>query len=463
MLPLAAASAASEAAAEPAPAAAALHRNVRAGFLHIARAAHGAVILHVAVNLVRHVVIDGHVVDLADRQCNAVDAGLHRVLRVVVGDDVHAAIVRDDDALAVGIHPDIVRVAAAPVDAAERFAAIGRLPEAAIGHQHLIRIGRRHGEADVIAGAADERALPVDDRPVFAAVIGAPDGALVGGLDEGVDPFRILRRDGDVDLADRRFGQAVALHAMPCCAGIVGDRDARAFAAAEHAPAVHHDFPGSRDQRVGVGGVHAEAGAAGIGVDEQRAGPGLAAVGGLENTALLLRAGEAAGGAHVDDIGIGGVHDDAADAAGFVEAHMGPGLAGVGRLVDAVAHHVAIADGPGFAGPGPDDVVIRARERERADGLHGLGIEYRDEAAAAIGRLPDAARRRAGIVNGGVAGDRHHGGDAVADGRSQKAEAQSFGRGSAASAAALSGSGDHEKQEGGSEGRGEAMNLSHSE
>ena len=102
-----------------------------------------------------------------------------------------------------------------------------------------------------------------------------------------------------------------------------------------------------------------------FGVDEQHARPGLAAVGGAIDAALLLRAGQAAERAGEDDVGVGRIDDDASDAAGFIEAHVGPGVAGVGGFVDAVAHHVDVADGPGFAGSGPDDVWIR-RARRRA-------------------------------------------------------------------------------------------------
>ena len=72
--------------------------------------------------------------------------------------------------------------------------------------------------------------------------------------------------------------------------------------------------------------------------------------------------------------------DDAPDTAGFGEAHVGPGRAGVGRLVDAVAHHVGVADGPGFAGARPDDLGV-GLATQGADGLHGLGVEDRGEAA----------------------------------------------------------------------------------
>ena len=56
------------------------------------------------------------------------------------------------------------------------------------------------------------------------------------------------------------------------------------------------------------------------------------------------------------------------------EADIGPVLAAVGRLVDAVADGDAVAH-PGFAGTDPDVLRIRRIDRDGADGLHRLAIE----------------------------------------------------------------------------------------
>ena len=70
---------------------------------------------------------------------------------------------------------------------------------------------------------------------------------------------------------------------------------------------------------------------------------------------------------------------DAGDAAGFGEAHVLPGLAGVGRLIDAVAHDVAVADHPRLAGADPDDVRIGVGDGDRADRGDRLVVEDRHE------------------------------------------------------------------------------------
>ena len=74
------------------------------------------------------------------------------------------------------------------------------------------------------------------------------------------------------------------------------------------------------------------------------------------------------GDAGVNNVGIGGMHDDAPDAARFGQTHVGPRLAGVGGFVDAVAHHVAVTNRPRFAGARPHHVGIGGRDRQRADG-----------------------------------------------------------------------------------------------
>src|SRR5450432_1185594 len=311
-------------AAATAPAEAALSRNIGSAFLRGAEAAHGAIVLHVAVDMVGHILVHGHVIHLADGQR---DAGCGAA---VVGGHVHAAIVGYADAVGIlGVDENVVGVAA-PWDGAERLAAIGGLPEAAVGHQHFVGVGGRDGQVNVVAGAAGERALPVHHGPVCAAVIGAPDRTLVGGLNQRIGALGIAGRNGHVDLAERRFGHPVALYLLPGVAAVVSDVDAAAGSAAQHRVGVHHHVPGAGEQDVGVLGVHGEAGAAGVGVDEQHAVPGLAAILGAEYAALLLRPGEAAGGAGVGNVGIGGMGEDPADAPGLDKAHIGPGLPGIG-------------------------------------------------------------------------------------------------------------------------------------
>ena len=68
----------------------------------------------------------------------------------------------------------------------------------------------------------------------------------------------------------------------------------------------------------------------------------------------------------------------------------------VGRLVDTVAP-AAVRRAVRFARADPHDRGIGGRDRDIADGRHGSLFEDRRPRRAAVGRLPDAARRRADV------------------------------------------------------------------
>ena len=84
------------------------------------------------------------------------------------------------------VHPDVV-VVATPADLAEGLAAIEGDVEAAVGEQDFVLIAGRDGDADVIAGTADQGAVPAGETPVLAAVVGTPEGALLVGFNERVE------------------------------------------------------------------------------------------------------------------------------------------------------------------------------------------------------------------------------------------------------------------------------------
>ena len=71
--------------------------------------------------------------------------------------------------------------------------------------------------------------------------------------------------------------------------------------------------------------------------------PGLAAVGGLVDAALVVVVPEVAGGAGVDGVAVLGIDQDLGDVFGILQADVGPVLAAVGRFVDAVADGDAVA------------------------------------------------------------------------------------------------------------------------
>ena len=102
---------------------------------------------------------------------------------------------------------------------------------------------------------------------------------------------------------------------------------------------------------------------------------------------------------------------DRADLAGVVETGELPGLAAVGRLVDAAAGGDVAADAVG-SGSDIDDAGVRVRHRDRSGGSdRDLAVGDRDPARAAVGRAEHAAAGDTHIKGARLrrhAGDRRH-------------------------------------------------------
>ena len=97
------------------------------------------------------------------------------------------------------------------------------------------------------------------------------------------------------------------------------------------------------------------------------------------------------------------MNHDASNAPGCVQPHVCPGLALVDGLVDSVARHVDVADGPRFTRSRPDHFVIGRSHGQRSDGGHGLVVEDRIPCRAAVGGFPNAARCGSHVVGGWIA------------------------------------------------------------
>ena len=100
----------------------------------------------------------------------------------------------------------------------------------------------------------------------------------------------------------------------------------------------------------------------------------------------------------------------------FFEADVGPGGAGVGGFVDAVA-------GSLLAGADVDDFGIRGSDGDRADGGDVLLVEDREPDFTCVGGFPDAAAGSGHVVGGWVAGDAGDAGDASGAVRADEAPA----------------------------------------
>ena len=106
-----------------------------------------------------------------------------------------------------------------------------------------------------------------------------------------------------------------------------------------------------------------------------------------------------------DDVGIARVDEDRADEARIFQADVGPGGAGVGGAIDAVA-------GGLFAGADDYDIWVRWGDGDVADGGYVLVVEDGLPVGAAARGFPDAAAGGAHVVRGGIAGNACYGGDA---------------------------------------------------
>src|SRR5262249_31069711 len=133
--------------------------------------------------------------------------------------------------------------------------------------------------------------------------------------------------------------------------------DCAAGATALAAPGVDHQLPGRGEQRVRVGRMHDDVDRAGVLVDEEHLLPGLTAVFGAEDPAIRLGPVAVALRRDVHDVGIGWVDREASDPPRGLEAHLRPGAAGIGALVDPVADR-DVAPDPGLTRPGPYDARI---------------------------------------------------------------------------------------------------------
>src|SRR6266852_3479695 len=117
----------------------------------------------------------------------------------------------------------------------------------------------------------------------------------------------------------------------------------------------------------------------------------LAAVACTKDSAFLLRSSGASEYTGKYDVWIRRMHDDAADSAGLRQSHVGPGSPSVRRLINSVAHHVAIADHPGLPSSRPNDTRIGRCNGQRTDGRGGLLVKNRRPTIASVGRFPNPA------------------------------------------------------------------------
>ena len=377
----------------------------RAG--RLARAAPGAVVLQAAAQVIRHLKVVRHVVELRERD---VVEDVERPAGVVR--DLEPAVVTEQDAVRIGgIDPHRLVIAVrGRADAREVPAAVLGLVQAARQRVHRVRVLRVHADVGVVERPEVDVAVAAHRLPRRARVLRSPQFPLVGRLADHVHDARIAARHGDADAIHQPLRQAAirvgAGQPRPGGAAVERLVDGCFPAARLRVPGPAAEGEHARVDDVRVGGVDVHVRATGEVVPVEDPLPALAAVNGLEEAALLVRAPLAAQRARVDDVGVAGIDDEARDLLAVGKAHVRPVLTGVDRFVHAVADRRVVAR-VALAGAGVDHVGIRRRDGDRPDGGDRLIVEDRLPRDAAVGGLEDAAHRARHVHRGDVAWQAH--------------------------------------------------------
>ena len=288
-------------------------------------------------------------------------------------------------------------VAVRHADVGGGLAAVGRAEELHVQDVDGVLLHRIGVDARVVERALAHVAVVVRHLPRRAGIVADVEAAGRFVLDERVDAIAVGARDRDADLAPQARRKAGILGDLrPGVAAVGGLEEAAARAAARHAPRRAAGFPQRREDHVGVLRIDRQVHAAGLFVAEQRAAPGLAAVGRLEDAALRMLVVDLAEHRRVDDVAVGRVHAEARDRLRIAEIRQViPLLAAVGGLVDAVALDDVAAQ-LRFTAADVDDVGIRLAHGQRANRRAGdLAVGHRRPVRAAVGRLPGSAAGRA--------------------------------------------------------------------
>ena len=269
------------------------------------------VVLLRAVEVVRMPLVDADHVDLGRRLVQDARPRASAVRR-----DVRAAVVALDRVeRVIGIEPDAVVVAVRRRDGRERLAAVRGLEQPERVHPDFFGVFRVHVHVVEVERTRAQVRRAVDQLPGRTGIVRAIQAALrARRLDHGVDGRRAAARDVDVDLADQHAREA-RRELLPgvSAVGRLVDAALGRGTAADDVPALAEAAIHPGVELVGVRVVDREHAAAGRVVHEQRLLPRLAAVGRLEDAALVVGPERRAERREPHDVGIGGVNDDRAD------------------------------------------------------------------------------------------------------------------------------------------------------
>src|SRR5580658_1076430 len=134
--------------------------------------------------------------------------------------------------------------------------------------------------------------------------------------------------------------QAVLFDPRPFRPSVARDVHAAARSPAKFSIGVHFELPHSGEEHSRVVRIHGKPGAPDVLSGKKYSFPMRSAVHRAVNAALLLRPSRPSKRASKNNLRIRWVNDDSAYAASFLQAHVGPGLPGIGGLIDSVTDHI---------------------------------------------------------------------------------------------------------------------------
>ena len=257
--------------------------------------------------------------------------------------------------------------------------------------ENLVLIVRHDpDQAEAITDAGLDAAF-MGFAPAFAAVIGTIDFAtdtLV--VAEDIQNLRIGGRDGDAHPANLLAGRESLGQEFPRLARVGRFVDSAAGAGVHIVPRLPVAFPCNGIQRLVVRRIHDDLDNTDLLGDIEDLLPRLAAVGGLEDTALFVVGVLMTERSDIHDVIILRVDDDATDVVSVVEAHVLPCAPRVSRLEHARAgirttrHHR-------LAGADPDQIRILVGYRYHCDRERRLALKDWLPSRAVVDRFPEVS------------------------------------------------------------------------
>jgi hypothetical protein len=308
-----------------------------------------------------------------------------------------------------GIDPELVVVVAAgcALQGDEVLPAVGRAVQRRVaGVDHVPVLGV-DGHGTEVPAARPDPPVAVDEPPAGAAVVRDPEPAFPGVHDR-VDTPGVARRHRDPDSSET-LGREPAGDPAPGVAPVGRPIEAAAGSVRRwiDVPGRTARLPEGCEKNRGVLGVERQIDRARVLVPKENPLPGPAAVPGSIHPSLRIGAVRVAEGRDVDQVGVAGVNQDAADLPAVFEADPLPARPAVIGPV----HPVAVRDvgaHVGLARARVEDPGVRRGDRESPDRGDRLAVEDRSPRSAGVVRAPDSTPDRPEVEALGASGNARH-------------------------------------------------------